>query len=279
MNGKLKNLYIILGTASFALASILSVSYAQSSNADGRFQSAKVNKSRSVTQSWEGKVTVRVVGMKNVDAVNIRPTKDAQLNVKVLSISEQEIVLPDGRKLRVPKNGDSISEDRLSLSESEISFVRPEIEGKVLVDIELPELVQIDLFFNDEEVIQSAKLYSPLVIRDKKVERGQENSAKALTRLIFPQLRNRKPDDVVETSDNKLFVPFSKLQLKKSDELPDATPIKAMIEINNRGIVEKVTMIEPLNSQEIEQKLLQWEFVPYKKGEAGVNISTLFLKN
>ena len=280
MRRKSKNLYIILSLVLIGLASILSVAYAQSGNIENRqFQSTKINKSRSISQSWDGKITVRVDGMKSVDAVNIRPSKNAQVNVKILTVSEREILLPNGSKMRVPKNGDLISEDRVNISETEVSFVRPENEGSVLVDIELPESTQINLFFNNEQIIKSSNLYSPLVIKDKKVEKGQESPAKALLKMMFPQLKNRKADDVIETSDNRLFVPFSKLQLKKSDELPNTTPIKATLEINNLGIVEKVTMIEPLNSQEIQQKLLQWEFVPYKKDKEQVNIITIFLKD
>ncbi len=91
MNKKSKNLCIVLVITLIVSGSLLGVSYAQSGSGDGRFQTVKIDKSQNLTESWQGKITVRVVGMQNDDAVNIRLTSDAKLNAKVLTVAEKEV--------------------------------------------------------------------------------------------------------------------------------------------------------------------------------------------
>lgn len=279
MNKKSKNLCIVLVITLIVSGSLLGVSYAQSGSGDGRFQTVKIDKSQNLTESWQGKITVRVVGMQNDDAVNIRLTSDAKLNAKVLTVAEKEITFSGENKLRIPKSGEAIPETALNISNSEINFTRPQIEGKVLIDIELPESTQVDLFYNDEQVVKNSALYSPIVIRNGIVGKGEDGIGKALTKVMFPQLQNHQPGTVKEIGENKFHVPFSKLQVKQSDELSGSSAsIKAVIEINEQGLVEKVAVMEPINSPEIEQNIRQWRFVPYKKDGVAVKVTTFFIK-
>lgn len=278
MNKKSKILYSVLIVSLVFSASVIGISYAQSGSGD-RIQTVKISKSQNLTESWQGRITVRVAGMQSSDAVNIRLTNEAKINGKVFTVSEREIVFSGENKLRIPKSGESISETALSISQSEINFARPQIEGKVLLDIELPESTQVNLFYNNQEVIESNTLYSPIAVRNGVVEKGEETAGKALSRIMFPQIRNSHPTDVVEMGGNVVYVPFSKLQVKQSEEFSGNTAtIKAMIEINEQGFVEKATVMEPLNSPAIEQNIRQWQFVPYKKDGVAVKVSTLFVR-
>lgn len=278
MKRKSKNFYVVLFVFSVFSVSFLGISYAQNGTGN-RIQTIKINKSQSLTEAWRGKITIRVMDMQSTDAVNIRLSSEGKINGRVFSTSEREITLSGGNKLRLPRSGDAISETALNLSQSEISFVRPQVEGKYLLDIELPESTEIKLFYNGQEVVGSSALYSPIAVRDGIVEKGEENAGKALSKIMFPQIRNSSPTDAVDFGENKLYVPFTKLQVKQSEELPaDRTVIKAMIEINEQGFVEKVNVLEPLNSSEIEQNMREWKFVPYKKDGVAVKVSTFFVR-
>lgn len=280
MNMKSRINYVILGAALVGLISFISIAFAQSSsNEDKRIQTTKVNKTLPLSALWQNKVVIRVSGMQDVDAVNIRPASENKISARILTVDEQEVIVSGNRKLRLPKNGEQVSEDLLSINENEISFVRPLIDGKVLVDIELPESTRIEVFFNNESIVKNTVVYSPLSIRAGKIGKGEEHLGTALSRVMFPQLINRRPNSTVKIENDKYHVPFSNLQLKKSNELTvNDVSVKALIEINEQGLVEKVSVIEPLNSSQIEQEIRQWEFIPYKKDGVAVKVSTFFMK-
>lgn len=277
MNRKLMKMSLILGIVLVGVISFLGISHAQSQSSIKKRQTVKVNKGIVLTESWQKKTYIRVLNMESSDTINIRPVKEAKINVKILSLGEQEVVI-DAKKWHLPSNGAFIPEDFLEISEGEILFVRPQVDGKILIDIELPESSQIDFFFNNEQVINNTSIYSPIAVKDGKVKKGETNLARAVAGLRYPHLMERSADKEVEISENG-FVPFSKLQIKRSETLPDKiTAIKAIIEINERGLVEKVNVLEPLNSSEVNQSIRQWKFVPYKKDGVAIKVKTIFIK-
>lgn len=278
MNRNIMKIWLVLGIALVGVVSFLGISYAQDQSSVKKRQTVKVSKSIDLTESWQKKTSIRVLNMESTDTVNIRPAKEAKINVKILSLGKQEIVI-DNKKWQLPAAGASIPEDFLEISEGEILFVRPQIDGKILVDVELPESSQIDFFFNNEQVINNTSIYSPIAVKDGKVKKGEMNLARALAGLRYPHLMERSANTEVEVGENEFYVPFSKLQIKKSEILPDKiTAIKAIIEISKEGSVEKVNVIEPLNSPEVVQSIRQWKFVPYKKNGVPIKVSTVFIR-
>lgn len=277
---KILNNYTFLGVLLTVLMSLIGVVYAQTQNSGQEgFKAVKISKNRILTEAGQHKVSIKVTGMLNTDSVNIRPTNENEIDIKVLNTSEREVELPGGKKLRIPKDGVPIAEDALTFNENEIVFLRPQVEGKVLIDIALPEATELEVYFNNEQVIKSTALYSPIAVKDGKVKKGEITTAKAHKQVMFPELTGRNPNGIIKLGENKFNVPFSKLQLKKSDALAnDGTSIHAIIEINEQGIVEKVSMIKPLNSLEVEQKIRQWEFVPYRKDGELVKVTTILIR-
>lgn len=281
MNRILKRVYIVLFLVLCGTAGILGISYAQTSSSDG-LKAIKVSKSLSLGQSLQGKVTVRVTNMQSTDIVNIRPINENKINVIVLSMTEQDYEMLPGKMVKLPKSGEAVPETSLSLSEDNINFARPQISSKIGLDIALPESAEVEVFYNGNLAVKSTTLISAISVRDAVLGKGYESTGSTLTKLMFPQTVYQKPNEIVEGADGSLFVPFSLLQLKKSNELTGVSgPVKAIIEISDQGLVENVTVMEPLNpdaSDNIAEQIRLWEFIPYKKNGTAVKVSAIFFR-
>lgn len=277
MNEKRKYIYVTVGIIALFTASFLGISFAQSNSSDGRRNSVRLSKSQNLSAQWQGKITVRVVGMKENDWVNLKTSSESKINTKILSIGERDFPIGDGRNMRIPADGQAISENALVMSENEVNFSRPQNDDKIYVDIEIPEAAEVELFFNEEKVIKSSVIFAPVAVKNGIVTKGDDDFAKAQIRLISPQTTSQKPDGIVQITGNHLYVPFSKLQLKKSNTLQGNTSIKAVIEINEQGLVETVSVFGE-NSEAIKQQLLGWEFIPFVKDGTAVKVKTLFTR-
>ena len=211
------------------------------------------------------------------DWVNIRTGSESTIKTKILSVGERDFPVSDGRNMKVPGDGQAISEDALTMSETEVNFSRPQNNDKIYVDVEIPREAEVEIFFNQERVHNTSIIYAPIAVRNGILERGDEDLAKAQVRLISPQTMSQKPDAIVQISENHFYVPFSKLQLKKSNALQGTTSIKAVIEINEQGLVESVSVIGE-NSEAIKQQILGWEFIPYLKNGTAIKVKILYTR-
>jgi hypothetical protein len=281
MNKMLKRVYVVLFLVLIGTAGILGISYAQSGSSD-TLKAVKVSKSLSLGQSLQGKVTVRVTNMQSTDIINIRPINENKINAVVLSITEQDYEFEPGKMLKLPKSGEAVAESSLSLSEEYINFARPQISGKVGLDIALPKSAEVEVFYNGGLAIKSTTLISAISVRDAVVGKGFESTGSTLSKLMFPQTINKAPNETVEGTDGSLMVPFSAMQLKKSYELTGISgPVKAVIDISTEGLVENVTVMEPLNpdaADNVEEQIRLWEFFPYKKNGTAVKVSAVFFR-
>jgi hypothetical protein len=279
MSKKSKNISIGL---ILIMMAVLGISYAQNGGTGGTNPITKVSKTLSLPQALQDKITVTVTNMQATDIVNIRPIRENKINAKVASVTEQDFEMQPGKMVKLPKSGEPVSESALSISNDAITFARPQISSKIALDIEVPDSAQVEIFYNGVRVVKETTVLSPIAIyQNMTVGKGVENTAKVISRLMFPELVNREPNQIVEGADGSLMVPFSMLQLKKSNELTGTSKVQAIIEINEQGLVENVTVMEPLNSDasdNIAEQIRLWEFVPYKKNGTAVKVSTLFFK-
>lgn len=280
MMKKIVKLKTILAFILFGAASLIGIAYAQSnSGGNNGFNPIKVNKNLTPSQLWQGKISVRVVNMQSVDSINIIAKENAgEINVKIVSFGEREITQADNNKLKIPKDGAPISENSLFLSENEIYFNRPQTDGSVLLNIEIPEGSLSDIFYNNEHVVKNAAIYSSIAVRNGVVEKGSETLPKAMSGVMFPQATDYHPGDIVEIGSDKIFVPFTKLQLKESEKLPSDAPFRAILEINEQGLVDKIMTLDRGEFQTFEQTIRNWKFIPYVKDGSAVRVSTFYVQ-
>jgi hypothetical protein len=272
-----KYIYVAIGLIAVITASFLGISFAQNNPTNGTKNSVRLSRSQNLSAQWQGKITVRVSGMGENDWLNIRTSSELKINTKILSIGEQDLAVGDGRTMKVPGDGQAISENALMMSESEVNFSRPQNNDRIYVDVEIPKDAEVEIFFNQEKVHNSSVIYAPIAVKNGVAESGDNDLAKAQVRLISPQTIGQRPDGIVQISGNRLYVPFSKLQLKKSSALQGTASIKAVIEINEQGLVEDASVFGE-NSEAIKQQILGWEFIPYLKDGTAVKVQTLYTR-
>lgn len=249
-----------------------------------KFKPTKTTKNVTLSSSWNGTTVIRVTGMQNTDMLNIRPIKELNASASVINIIDSELTFEDGKKMSLPQNGQAVSESALVVTEGEIIFNRPNITGKILIDVELPDSAEIQVYFNESPVLRNSSLYSPVSVRGGKVKSGYEFTGKALNRVMFPDIieHDSKPKDkiVKVEGENLVFVPFSKLQVKSSMELPEnSSRARIILEINEQGIVERAVATGVSNAQEIEQIMKQWQFVPFTHDGTPVKVKTFLMKD
>ena len=272
---------------SLAVIGWVSIGLAQSGSTitSYSFQPAKTSKSVTLSNFWQGITVIRVTGMQDADLLNIRPIKESKASASAINVVDSTITVPDGRQMSLPQNGQAVDASALVVNESLITFSRPNITGKILLDVELPDSSEIQVYFNNTLVLKNSSLYSPVSVRAGEIYAGYEFTGKALNRVMFPELielNDSKPADRVEkvAGENLVLVPFSKLQVKSSVPLPEnSSPFRVLLDINEQGIVERAVAQNASNAQEIEQIMRQWQFVPYSYNGTPVKVKTVFIKD
>ncbi len=260
------------------LVAISSVIYAQTSGGGTSYQSVKIAKSVELGSLWQGSVNISVSGMQDTDVINIVPSGNQQFSAKVLTSEDRTIQL-DNKNINVPGEGAALSDTSLVVSTTNISFARPLMSGKVLLYLELPQGTNFSISYNGSNIGTNGQLYSSLAVRAGALSKGAETMAMAYTQTIFPQLLDRDPNEDVLIGQQKYLVAYSKLQLKKSSQLPNVPFIKLSMDVNENGIVENVSVVSPINSTEIHQIVSEWEFVPYVVNGTPVKFSTVFVRD
>lgn len=224
---------------------------------------------------------IRLIGMLESDLVNIRTTREMKINAEVLSYNEAPVSLNTNQQILLPQNGQSFAETALSVTETSVTFSRPHNNGKMLIDVEVPELSQLQFFYNDVKVLNNVVLDSPISVQNGKLGKGEDKLYKATSKLFLPQDKIKGENETWTTADGRLFVPFSKLQIRSSEPLPDnLTAVKTLIEIDENGVVERVVAYEENTAvaQDIEQRIRQWRFAPHKNNGVAVKVKTAYLR-
>ncbi len=260
------------------LVAISSVIYAQTSGGGTSYQSVKIAKSVELGSLWQGSVNISVSGMQETDVINIVPSENQQFSAKVLTSEDRTIQL-DNKNINVPGEGAALSDTSLVVSTTNISFARPVMNGKVLLFLELPQGTNFSISYNGSTIGTNGQLYSSLAVRAGALSKGAETMAMAYTHTIFPQLLDRDPNEDVLIGQQRYLVAYSKLQLKKSSQLPNVPFIKLSMDVDEQGIVENVSVVSPINSTEIHQIVSAWEFVPYVVNGTPVKFSTVFVRD
>jgi hypothetical protein len=240
----------------------------------------KLSKTQEVSSLWKGSIDVKVVGMRDNDLVNIKEVKSKAINIKIITLTDEMFAVSQDSKL-LPITGEDVPETALDLSESTISFIRPEIKGKVLFYIEVPPSAKINISYNNKDIAKDYSAASAISIKGGVIGEGKESLGKSISETMFPGLKPEKISSNSETklADGSFFVPFEKLRLANTENsVAKETAYKAHLDIDEFGNVQKVMILEPVNSESLKKAILAWKFMPYLNNGNPVKVSTVVVQ-
>jgi len=126
-------------------------------------------------------VTLRLDGLQPTDYVNIRPTERSEIEVTA------GLLVPKSKKTGdAPTDEKRLPESSLEVTKDTIAFTRPQMEGAVVLDVELPSGSQTSAILDGEVVLNVAALQEPLSIKGREVRQGAKDTATAVLQSILP---------------------------------------------------------------------------------------------
>jgi hypothetical protein len=240
----------------------------------------KLSKTLEVSNLWKGSIDVKVVGMRDNDLINIKEVKSTAVSTKIITTTDELFAMTQDNKM-TSLSGEDVPETALALSESTISFIRPEIKGKVLMFIEVPQSAKVNISYNDKDIAKNYSVSSAISVKGGVIGAGKESLGKSISETMFPGLKPEKisSDTEKKLEDGSFFVPFEKLQLTNTDnKLTKEKSFKAHIEIDEFGNVQNVMVLEPVNSESLKKAILAWKFIPYLSNGNPVKVSTVIVQ-
>jgi len=235
----------------------------------------KLSKTAEVGGNWNNSITLNLSGIRETDAVNIAVGNSGIISAKVVTVANRTVTFPGGnRSITIPLPGTSVPTDSLTISSSEISFNRPEINGQVLLYIEIPESVKVTISQNNSLVAEKYLVTSPLKVKNGALTKGQPTLSKSVIALMHPEAETDK-DEIKQVGDGVYFVPFEKLEILSGQNTYSGLAFTANVDIDETGVVRTVKVLHPLNSTQVQNALMSLRFAPFKLNGNNVKVSTV----